>query len=144
MKRLMRLMIAVGCVGLAISGIRAVAEEPAGFAAAFWAGKALLSRGEDPERCARREVHEETGHEVRAIRRLGEIYPTPGYNSEIIHLYYADVSAERALHHQGDHDERISVTYLTRREFEQLLGDGQIRDAKTLAAWLFYTNPTPS
>lgn len=99
-----------------------------------------LEPGEAPEDCARREIREETGHEVVSIRRLGAVYPTPGYNSEIIHLYSAAVSAERAPHPQGDHDERIAVEYFTREDLDRLIRNGQILDAKTLSAWLLYTS----
>lgn len=100
-----------------------------------------LEPDESPETCARREVLEESGHEVLAIRRLGSIYPTPGYNSELIHLFHANVSAERAVHHKGDHDERIGVEYVTRAEMQSLIRKGVILDAKTLSAWLLFTLP---
>lgn len=97
-----------------------------------------LEPGEDPETCARREIAEETGHEVTSLRRLGSIYPTPGYNSEIIHLFHATVSAARTTHPQGDHDERIGVEYTTRTGFEDMIRQGRIVDAKTLSAWLLF------
>lgn len=98
-----------------------------------------LEPDESPATCARREVLEETGHEVVSIRPLGSIYPTPGYNSELIHLFHANVSAERAVHHKGDHDERIGVEYVTRDEMQSLIRKGGILDAKTLSAWLLFT-----
>ncbi len=100
-----------------------------------------LEPNESPENCARREVLEETGHEVITLRRLGSIYPTPGYNSEIIHLFHANVSAGRATHHKGDHDERICVEYFSRQEVETLIRQGAIPDAKTLSAWLLFSMP---
>lgn len=98
-----------------------------------------LEPDESPETCARREVLEETGHEVLTLRRLGSIYPTPGYNSELIHLFHANVSAHREVHHKGDHDERIGVEYVARDEMQALIRNGGIVDAKTLSAWLLFT-----
>lgn len=97
---------------------------------------------ENPETSARREILEETGHKVLSLLRLGAVYPTPGYNNEIIHLYVASVSADRDTHPHGDHDERIAVEYFTRSEVERMIREGQILDAKTLSAWLLFSLPS--
>ncbi|MEI8139486.1 MAG: NUDIX hydrolase [bacterium] len=93
---------------------------------------------ESPEACAAREIKEETGYDVVALHSLGIIYPTPGYLDELIHLFFAELSASASLQN-GDHDERITVEYLTAEEFESLLTGGMIEDSKTLAAWLLFT-----
>lgn len=94
--------------------------------------------GERPEDCAAREIKEETGHDVVALHSLGNLYPSPGYVDELIHLFLADLS-ETADIQNGDHDERITVEYLTREEFEAMVDGGLIDDGKTLAAWLLFT-----
>lgn len=93
---------------------------------------------ERAEDCAAREIREETGHEVVALHSLGSLYPSPGYVDEVIHLFFAELSAAAEIPN-GDHDERITVEYLTREEFEALVDGGLIDDGKTLAAWLLYT-----
>jgi ADP-ribose pyrophosphatase len=93
---------------------------------------------ERPEDCAAREIKEETGHEVVALHSLGGLYPSPGYVDELIHLFFAELS-ESAEIPNGDHDERITVEYLTREEFEAMVDGGLIEDAKTLAAWLLFS-----
>ena len=97
-----------------------------------------LEKGELPADCARREIKEETGHDVLSLRPLGTAYPAPGYTDEILHLFFAELSATRDAQH-GDHDERITVEYLTEAEVEALLDQGAIHDGKTLAAWLLFT-----
>ena len=94
--------------------------------------------GEKPEDCAAREIREETGHEVVALHPLGPLYPSPGYVDELIHLFFAELADSPAAQ-DGDPDERITVEYLTREEFEGMLDGGLIDDAKTLAAWLLFT-----
>ena len=49
------------------------------------AGK--LDKGEDPMRCAVRELEEETGYKPGDVEKLGEISTAPGYCTEILHLY---------------------------------------------------------
>lgn len=100
----------------------------------------IAGRKEPQERaedCAAREIKEETGHEVISLHSLGSLYPSPGYVDEIIHLYYAELS-ESAQNPDRDHDERITVEYLTQEEFEAMIDGGLIDDGKTLAAWLLY------
>lgn len=93
---------------------------------------------ESPATCATREIKEETGHDVMALHTLGTLYPSPGYIDEMIHIFFAELSAA-ASPQNGDHDERISVEYLTVEEFESMLTGGLIEDSKTLAAWLLFT-----
>lgn len=92
---------------------------------------------ERPEDCAAREIREETGHEVISLHPLGPLYPSPGYVDELIHLFYAEL-AEAQVAQNGDPDERITVEYLTRDEFESMIDGGLVEDGKTLAAWLLF------
>lgn len=94
-------------------------------------------RGEQPARCAVREVREETGYTVRRLTSLGSILPSPGYTDEELHLFHAMLNPRKGK--RGlDEDERISLCYLTARQVERLLKTGRVRDGKTLAAWLLY------
>ncbi len=51
------------------------------------AGK--LNRGEDPLHCAQRELEEETGYRAGKWQKLTSIYTTPGFCSEVLHIYMA-------------------------------------------------------
>ncbi len=50
------------------------------------AGK--LNRGENAEPAALRELEEETGYRAPSLTHFMDIYPTPGYTDEIMHLFY--------------------------------------------------------
>jgi len=112
-------------------------------------GRALLEAvagtmepGESPARCAARELREECGHAPRRLVRLGKVYPVPGYSSELMHLYFADLKPDRAPLPQ-DEGEGVTAVALTERELERRIRAGTIRDAKTLAIWLLYRTRKP-
>ena len=48
-----------------------------------------LDPGETPERCAERELEEETGRRAGRLERLTTIFTTPGFTDEKIHLFVA-------------------------------------------------------
>ena len=51
------------------------------------AGK--LEKNEDPAICAERELIEETGYRSKTITKLGSIATTPGFCTEMLHIYSA-------------------------------------------------------
>ena len=93
--------------------------------------------GEPLETSARREVREETGYEVETIRRLGAIYPSPGYVDERIEIYHARLSPEPVAKDLDD-DEHVELHLYSRDEVLELIRSEHIQDGKTLAAWLLY------
>ncbi|HOO89165.1 MAG TPA: NUDIX hydrolase, partial [Synergistales bacterium] len=93
-----------------------------------------LEPGENPSACARREVREETGYRVSALKKLGVVYPSPGYSDERLHVYLADLRKTRG-ETDHDHDERIKTVHISRAGVEKKIASGSISDAKTLAAW---------
>ena len=98
------------------------------------AGK--LEEGEIPLEAAKREMLEETGFKPLEMVFLGDMYPTGGYSSEIIHLYYCP-KYEKAERHL-DTDECIDIIYLSLEEVEKLIRDNIIKDAKSVVAISLY------
>lgn len=96
----------------------------------------ILNPNENPDEAARREVREETGFSLRRLKRMGNLFPTPGYVEERIVCYYGEAGArgERQL----DSDERVEVELVEEADFKGRLRRGEIEDAKTLAAWALY------
>lgn len=91
------------------------------------AGK--LERGEDHAQCGKRELLEETGCTCTEYIYLGEMYPTPAYNSEITHMYLArGLSFEKQ---NLDPDEFLDVEKIPLSEAVELVMDGKIKDGKT-------------
>ena len=52
------------------------------------AGK--IEPGEDPAECGRRELSEEAGRTCERYTYLGKLFPTPAYDTEVIHMYLAE------------------------------------------------------
>lgn len=96
-----------------------------------------MEPGETPEECARREVAEESGYAVARIRPLGPVVCCPGYSTEVLHGFFAELDPA-AGEQSPDEDENIEVVRLTEAEVEAQIADGTIWDGKTLALWLLY------
>ena len=95
-----------------------------------------LKRGEDAERAAARECHEEVGLVPTRVERLGSFFPTPGYcDEEMIFFRAAGLrvpgpSDERA---QPDEDEDIESKSFAVDEIRRHIAIGEIIDLKTVA-----------
>ncbi len=97
------------------------------------AGK--LEPGEEPSECGLRELREEAGCTCGKYTYLGKLYPTPAYDTEVIHMYLAEeLSApeEQNL----DEGEFLDVTEISLDEAVKKVMDGEIHDAKTQIALL--------
>jgi ADP-ribose diphosphatase len=95
------------------------------------AGK--LDNAEDPLACARRELEEETGYLAATWRRLTSIYTSPGFCSELLHIFLATGLSEapggRKLE-EGEETMTLSIKPLS--EAVGMIEKGEIVDAKTI------------
>jgi ADP-ribose pyrophosphatase len=91
-----------------------------------------LDKGEKPLACARREIVEETGYTASKFKKLGFIYPVPGYSTEKITIYRAEGLKKTASNVQQD--EVIRSFVFTKSRVVSLFKAGRIVDAKTIAA----------
>ncbi|MEN7972281.1 MAG: NUDIX hydrolase [Verrucomicrobiota bacterium] len=92
--------------------------------------------GEPEEVSAARELQEETGYAPDSLELLGPIYPSVGYCTERIDVYFAEVSEQGET--DLDEDEHIETVILSEAEMDEMIRTNQIADAKTLAAWMLY------
>lgn len=93
--------------------------------------------GEAAEACARRELEEETGYRTATLHPLGFVYPSPGYVDERIDLFFTELPAVAGAS-RPDEDEQLDLVALSREQVLDHIRQGQLCDAKTLAAWLQY------
>ena len=99
-----------------------------------------LEIGETPEACARREISEETGYAVRTLTPLGSIFTAPGFCTERIVLFYAELAGGGAA--APDPDEHLDVVLLDEAAWKAMMSRGAVQDAKTLAAWGMFRSQT--
>jgi len=97
------------------------------------AGK-LDHPGEDPYEAGLRELKEETGAVPGIYKSLGRILPSPGCYGETLHLYLAQDLKMEAQH--LDPDEFLNVERVPFDEMVRRCMEGEIEDAKTVAAVL--------
>lgn len=94
-----------------------------------------LEPGEQPAACARREIMEEAGYRAGKLKKVGMIYPVPGYSDEIIYIYKAEkLSVQKEA---GDADEVLEPVIMTRQQIQKLFKAGKIVDGKTIAGLAF-------
>lgn len=97
------------------------------------AGK--LEPGEDPLDCATRELEEETGFKSDNIVKLGAIYTTPGFCTEILHIFKA-TNLTPGNHNREEGEYGMEVFELTPEEIEEKITQGELVDAKSLSGIL--------
>ena len=93
-----------------------------------------LDRDEEPEACAQRELEEETGLTGGAWERGPSFWTTPGFCTELMHVFFAEGVVEGEPRQEADEEielVRIPVADLASRIDE-------LEDAKTIAALLLY------
>lgn len=101
------------------------------------AGK--LEKNEDPLKCAERELIEETGYRAGKIQKLGAICTTPGFCTEILHLYYAsELTAGEHAREEGEYG--METFEFTLAEIQKMISDGEIIDAKTICGINYLQN----
>lgn len=95
-----------------------------------------LEPGEDPAVTARRELAEETGFVAGAITRLCEFFMSPGILCERMVVFLAtELTSGDPRLESGEQIEPLLVSW---DEALDLIRSGQIQDAKTLTALLWY------
>lgn len=96
------------------------------------AGKRDHGPAEDHYGCGVRELKEETGCTADEMVYLGAMYPSPGILTEVTHLYAARGLRQGEV--QPDEDEFLELVRIPIAEVERMIADGELRDAKTIAA----------
>ena len=96
-----------------------------------------LEKGEEPLKCAFRELEEETGYRAKKMLSLITYYPSIGYNTEVIHCFLAS-GLKKISDLSLDDDEILSVKKIDLKKLLGMIKTGKIQDSKTICAVLTY------
>lgn len=107
-----------------IAAERVMLEIPAG----------TLRAKEPPQKCAERELQEETGYRPGKLEPIGGMFVAPGYTTEFIHLFLATDLHESRL--KMDDDEFIEVERVPLAEAVAMIERGDLIDGKSIAGLL--------
>lgn len=95
-----------------------------------------LEAGEEPARCAARELAEETGYVASDVRPIVSFYSTPGICDERMHAFLATGLSKGAA--RPERGEELRIELLPFEEVLDLVRSGRVCDAKTIATVLYY------
>lgn len=90
---------------------------------------------DNAEDCIKRETEEETGYQVKDVRKIFEAYMSPGSVTEILYFFVAEYVESMKLHEGGgieDEQENIEVLELRFEDAMKMIYSGEIKDAKTI------------
>jgi ADP-ribose pyrophosphatase len=91
---------------------------------------------ESPVTGAHRELLEETGYKAKRMRKLLEVFPSPGLLGERMDIFLAEgLTAGRA---RPEDDEKITTKIVTLAEAERWIKSGKVPDSKSVAGILYY------
>ena len=90
---------------------------------------------DNAEDCIKRETEEETGYQIKEVRKIFEVYMSPGSVTEIIHFFVGEYSKEMKVNEGGgleEEQENIEVLELPFEKAMEMITTGEIKDAKTI------------
>jgi GDP-mannose pyrophosphatase NudK len=90
---------------------------------------------DNPEDCIKRETEEETGYKINSVKKIMEVYMSPGSVTEMLYFFIAEYAHDMKVTDGGGiahEQEEIEVLELPFEQTLQMIDTGQIQDAKTI------------
>jgi len=95
---------------------------------------------ESPQESIIREIEEETGYKVSAVKKILEAYSSPGTITELLHFFVAEYSAAMKVSEGGglkEEKEDVEVIEISFEEAIQMVDNREIKDVKTIILLLY-------
>ncbi len=90
---------------------------------------------DNAEECIRRETEEETGYHITDVKKLFDLYMSPGSVTEIVSFFVAEYHPDMKINEGGgiaEEQENIEVLELDFAAAYDMIASGAIQDAKTI------------
>jgi nudix-type nucleoside diphosphatase (YffH/AdpP family) len=90
---------------------------------------------DNPEDCIRKETEEETGYKIKDVRRIFDVYMSPGAVTELLYFFVAEYSPSQKKGKGGgaEHEEEnIEVLEIHIDDAMKMIDSGEIKDGKTI------------
>ncbi|MDB5277656.1 MAG: GDP-mannose pyrophosphatase [Ferruginibacter sp.] len=90
---------------------------------------------DNPEDCIKRETEEETGYKINSVKKIMEVYMSPGSVTEMLYFFIAEYSHAMKLAEGGgvaQEQEEIDVLEMHIENALKMIDTGEIKDAKTI------------
>jgi nudix-type nucleoside diphosphatase (YffH/AdpP family) len=94
-----------------------------------------LLDADNPEDCIRKETEEETGFKIKDVRRIFDVYMSPGAVTELLYFFVAEYSHSQRISDGGgaeNEEENIEVLELNIDDAMRMIDSGEIKDGKTI------------
>jgi ADP-ribose pyrophosphatase len=95
-----------------------------------------MDEGETVKEGAARELREETGYRAKRLTEFLDVFPTPGFLEERMHILLAEgLTAGKA---EPEADEKLISHAYEAEELKKMMKEGKLRDGKSIAGILYY------
>jgi ADP-ribose pyrophosphatase len=95
-----------------------------------------IDEGESVKEAAIRELKEETGYTAKRLSEFLDVFPTPGFLEERMHILLAE--GLKAGEAEPEADEKIISHAYRVNELKRMMKQGKLRDGKSIAGILYY------
>jgi ADP-ribose diphosphatase len=95
-----------------------------------------IDEGETVKEAASRELLEETGYRAKRYSEFLDVFPTPGFLEERMHIWLAEGLTEGQA--EPEEDEKIISRPYGVKELKRMMQTGKLRDGKSIAGILYY------